>query len=78
MIDPAERTYLDQNRRSAELYARAERVLPGGNTRTTVFFSPYPFYAVRGEGCRIWDADGNVRVDFLNNYTSFALCINFC
>ncbi len=73
MIDPAERTYLDQNRRSAELYARAERVLPGGNTRTTVFFSPYPFYAVRGEGCRIWDADGNVRVDFLNNYTSLIL-----
>jgi glutamate-1-semialdehyde 2,1-aminomutase len=73
MIDPAERTYLDQNRRSADLYARAERVLPGGNSRTTVFFAPYPFYAVRGEGFRVWDADGNVRVDFLNNYTSLIL-----
>ena len=73
MTDPAERTYLGQNRRSAELYARAERVLPGGNTRTTVFFTPYPFYAVRGEGFRVWDADGNVRVDFLNNYTSLIL-----
>jgi glutamate-1-semialdehyde 2,1-aminomutase len=73
MIDPAERTYLDRNRRSADLYARAERVLPGGNSRTTVFFAPYPFYPVRGEGFRVWDADGNVRVDFLNNYTSLIL-----
>ncbi len=73
MTDAVERVYLERNRRSAELYARAQRVLPGGNSRTTVFFSPYPFYAVRGEGCRVWDADGNVRVDFLNNYTALIL-----
>lgn len=73
MSDPVEQTYLARNRRSAELYARALNVLPGGNSRTTVFFSPYPFYAVRGEGFRVWDADGNVRVDFLNNYTSLIL-----
>ncbi|MER3397442.1 MAG: aspartate aminotransferase family protein [Chloroflexota bacterium] len=73
MTDAAERVYSERNRRSAELYARAQRVLPGGNSRTTVFFSPYPFYAVRGEGCRVWDADGHVRVDFLNNYTALIL-----
>jgi glutamate-1-semialdehyde 2,1-aminomutase len=73
MMDPAEQTYLERNRRSADLYSRALQVLPGGNTRTTVFFSPYPFYAVRGEGFRVWDADGNVRIDFLNNYTSLIL-----
>ncbi len=73
MTDTAEKIYLERNRRSSELYARAQRVLPGGNTRTTVFFAPYPFYAVRGEGCRVWDADGNARVDFLNNYTALIL-----
>jgi len=73
MMDPTEQTYLERNRHSADLYGRALQVLPGGNTRTTVFFSPYPFYAVRGEDFRVWDADGNVWIDFLNNYTSLIL-----
>jgi glutamate-1-semialdehyde 2,1-aminomutase len=59
--------------RSAELYERAARSLPGGNTRTTIFFDPYPFYVERGEGCRVWDADGVERLDFINNYTSLIL-----
>lgn len=47
--------------------------MPGGRTRATVAFEPYPFYAVRAEGSRIWDVDGNERIDFLNNYTSLVL-----
>jgi len=31
--------------------------MPGGNTRTTVFIDPFPIYAARGDGCRIWDVD---------------------
>ena len=45
-------------------------MLPGGNTRTTVFVPPHPPYAVRGEGCEIVDADGARVLDFLNNYTA--------
>jgi glutamate-1-semialdehyde aminotransferase len=52
--------------RSRALFEEAQRVLPGGNTRTTVFIDPDPFYAVRGVGPRIWDADGNERLDFLH------------
>jgi glutamate-1-semialdehyde 2,1-aminomutase len=52
------------------LYERALKVMPGGNTRTTVFQDPYPKYAIRGEGYRIFDAEGVERLDFLNNYTS--------
>lgn len=59
--------------RSRTLFEEAQRVLPGGNTRTTVFVDPYPFYASRGAGCRIWDADGNERLDFNGNYTSLIL-----
>jgi glutamate-1-semialdehyde 2,1-aminomutase len=44
--------------------------MPGGNTRTTVFTKPHPLYAVRGEGCRVWDADGVARIDCINNFTS--------
>jgi glutamate-1-semialdehyde 2,1-aminomutase len=35
-----------------------------------VFHPPYPCYVAEGQGCRFTDLDGNVRVDFLNNFTS--------
>ena len=40
------------------------RYLPGGDTRTTVYFAPYPPYMVRGKGCHVWDVDGNEYLDF--------------
>lgn len=55
---------------SAHLYERALKVLPGGNTRTTVFFKPHPLYAQKGDGCRVTDVDGTVRIDAINNFTS--------
>ena len=59
-----------QNPASADLYERAQKVMPGGNTRTTVFRQPHQVYAVRGEGCRIVDVDGNIRIDANGNFTS--------
>ena len=56
--------------KSAELFARARRVMPGGNTRTTVYMAPYPPYAAFGEGCFVTDVEGDRRLDCLNNYTS--------
>jgi glutamate-1-semialdehyde 2,1-aminomutase len=55
---------------SAALYDRARRVLPGGNTRTTVFVAPHPLYAQEGHGARVIDVDGVTRIDFVNNYTA--------
>ncbi len=55
---------------SAELFARAQRVLPGGVSRNTVLRKPHPAYAARGEGCRITDLDGTTRIDFSNNMAS--------
>src|SRR5215813_4873245 len=65
--------YQAKTTRSRALFEEAQQVLPGGNTRTTVFVDPYPFYAVRGTGPRIWDADGTERLDFNSNYTSLIL-----
>jgi glutamate-1-semialdehyde 2,1-aminomutase len=56
--------------RSSDLYDRATSVLPGGNTRTTVFTHPHPLYAARGAGPRIWDVDGQAYIDVINNYTT--------
>jgi glutamate-1-semialdehyde 2,1-aminomutase len=47
--------------------------MPGGTTRTTTYFDPYPLYIERGEGCRVWDADGTERIDMLGNYTAMIL-----
>ena len=58
---------------SRVLWERALRVLPGGNSRTTIFYDPYPVYVVRGEGCHVTDADGVERIDFISNYTSLIL-----
>src|SRR5215213_7951203 len=60
----------DPKSASCAMYDRALASLPGGNTRTTVFMKPYPIYAARGEGCRVWDVDGNEYIDCINNFTS--------
>jgi glutamate-1-semialdehyde 2,1-aminomutase len=65
--------YLKANSRSKELNDRARSLLPGGITRTSVYFDPFPPYMERGSGCRIRDVDGNERIDFSNNYTALIL-----
>jgi glutamate-1-semialdehyde 2,1-aminomutase len=55
---------------SAKLHSAAQKVMPGGNSRSIVYFDPYPTYLRRGYGCRVKDVDENEYVDFVNNYTS--------
>ncbi|MBJ6135688.1 aspartate aminotransferase family protein [Ochrobactrum sp. Q0168] len=55
---------------SQALFDRAQKVMPGGNTRTTVYMDPFPIYAQSGEGCRMRDVDGNIYYDCINNFTS--------
>jgi glutamate-1-semialdehyde 2,1-aminomutase len=66
-------TYLRRTPRSRRLHEQACRVMPGGDTRTSAYWAPYPMFIERGEGCRIWDADGHPYIDFVNNYTSLIL-----
>ncbi len=67
-----EETFSRQNPASRKLHDRARRSLPGGNTRTLTFYAPFPLYMKRGEGAKLWDVDGNVRIDLFNNATSLA------
>src|SRR5215471_7750291 len=62
--------YLASDSHSAELWARARAVMPGGNSRTTVFTAPHPAYAASGQGATVTDVEGQQRLDFVNNYTS--------
>ena len=56
--------------KSAALYERAKKVLPGGVSRNTVLRSPHPYYAAHAEGCRVTDIEGVERIDFANNMAS--------
>jgi glutamate-1-semialdehyde 2,1-aminomutase len=72
-IDKELNEYLAKTSRSRALHEEATAVMPGGNSRTTTFFDPYPFYVQRGQGAYVWDADGVARLDFNGNYTSLIL-----
>ena len=56
--------------KSRELFERLAKVMPGANTRTVTHYEPFPVGIKRGEGCRLWDVDGNAYVDLINNYTA--------
>lgn len=52
------------------MYREAIDVMPGGSSRATIFYAPYPLYAASAKGCRVTDVDGVERVDFVNNMSS--------
>ncbi|MGB8414271.1 MAG: aminotransferase class III-fold pyridoxal phosphate-dependent enzyme [Candidatus Binatus sp.] len=69
-MNSIEERYRAATEKSAQLSKRAERVMPGGDTRTTTYHRPYPLTLKRGEGPFVWDVDGNKYIDLLGNYTS--------
>jgi glutamate-1-semialdehyde 2,1-aminomutase len=53
--------------KSAELYEKAKTYFPGGvNSPVRAFKSVYgtPLFIQKGDGCFVWDADGNQFIDF--------------
>jgi glutamate-1-semialdehyde 2,1-aminomutase len=66
----AEAHYTNNNPKSAAQYERALHSMPGGNTRTVLFYPPFPLTLERGIGCRVWDLDGHEYIDFLSEYTA--------
>lgn len=52
---------------SAAFMGKAATVMPGGNTRTTSFYPPYPVVIERGDGPWLWDMDNRRYVDLFYN-----------
>jgi glutamate-1-semialdehyde 2,1-aminomutase len=62
---------MKQRMKSQELHARACRVIPGGVDSPVRAFNSVggePPYIVRGQGPRIWDADGNEYIDYVGSW----------
>lgn len=55
---------------SEKLAQRAQAVFPGGDTRSSAHYGPYPLVMQEAHGCRLTDVDGNELLDFMNNFTS--------
>ncbi|MGK0222013.1 MAG: glutamate-1-semialdehyde 2,1-aminomutase [Limisphaerales bacterium] len=55
---------------SAALGERARAVFPGGDTRSSAHYGPYPLVMAEASGCHMRDIDGNDVLDFMNNFTS--------
>jgi glutamate-1-semialdehyde 2,1-aminomutase len=65
-----------QGSRSAELYRRALRVLPGGvnsPVRAMRQIGREPIFIERGEGCELIDVDGNRYVDWVGSWGPLVL-----
>jgi glutamate-1-semialdehyde 2,1-aminomutase len=65
-----EREYRSRTPGSAVAFARAQQVLPGGETRSVTYYPPHPVIIADGQGARLSDVDGNEYLDLVNNYTS--------
>ena len=55
---------------SEALANRAVEVFPGGDTRSSAHYGPYPLAVERAQGSTLTDVDGNEVIDFMNNFTS--------
>ena len=69
-LDEAKANYARSNPKSRTIYEAALKSLPGGNTRTGIFYEPFPIMFERGEGARLWDADGHAYRDFVSEQTA--------
>jgi glutamate-1-semialdehyde 2,1-aminomutase len=66
----AEQHFIEANPKSRKSYDAACEVMPGGNTRTVLYYPPYPLTLAKGEGCHLWDVDGHKYTDFVGEMTA--------
>jgi glutamate-1-semialdehyde 2,1-aminomutase len=64
-----EERYRRKTAASGRFFVEARQYMPGGDSRSTLFYPPYPAVMERGEGCRLVDLDGNSLLDFTGNHS---------
>lgn len=56
--------YSLKNRKSKKIFEKASQYQVRGGSHNLRLFPPFPLYAERCKGSKVWDADGNVYIDF--------------
>ncbi|WP_432731590.1 aspartate aminotransferase family protein [Variovorax sp. W6] len=66
----AHRRFTESNPASFRQFEEQARYMPGANSRSVLFYAPFPLTIARGEGATLWDADGHRYTDFIAEYTA--------
>ena len=65
--------YIASTPGSQDLQREAEEYLPGGSSRGTAYFEPYPFFVDHADRHHVYDVDGNRYLDFMLNATTYVV-----
>ena len=72
-LDQEIATFISKTPKSKELQERARSFMPGGSSRGTAYYDPYPAFIDRGLGNHVFDVDGNRYIDYMINATSLIM-----
>ena len=65
--------YIQLTPKSREVWEDAKSYLPGGDSRNSIFWDPYPVFVERASGAHVIDVDGGDRLDFIGTMTTLIL-----
>jgi len=65
--------YLQSTTKSKALWEDAKNYMPGGDSRNSIFWAPYPIFVDHASGCHVVDSDGTDRLDFIGTMTTLVL-----
>jgi glutamate-1-semialdehyde 2,1-aminomutase len=68
-----EQIYRNLTPTSCEYFQEGRKYLPGADSRSPLFYPPYPVVLEEGHGCWLLDVDDNELLDFTGNHTSLIL-----
>ncbi len=68
LINAEEAQFMARMAKSAELWERGQRTMPGGVCSSWASSRPIPVWVSHGEGALVWDADGTEYVDMHGGY----------
>src|ERR671926_1830939 len=72
-LSQEEQLYRSLTPTSYEYFLEGRKYLPGADSRSPLFYPPYPVVLEEGHGCWMFDVDGNKLLDFTGNHSSLIL-----
>ena len=66
----AEEKFSETNPKSLSHFKLSCNSMPGGNTRTGMYYSPFPLAMSKGEGAYLWDLDGHRYIDYAGDFSA--------
>ena len=65
--------YIKMTPESKAAWEEAKQYMPGGDSRNSIFWPPYPIFVEAASGAHVVDADGTDRLDFIGTMTTLIL-----